>query len=98
MTREELRQLVLSYKNHNTILQLPTGYGKTRVALEVLNLRYPEEGAVLIVVPRMVLIDTWRNEINRWFPDNSWDITFTAYASFPKHSSNSWDMVIFDEY
>ena len=97
MTREELRQLVLSYKNHNTILQLPTGYGKTRVALEVLNLRYPEEGAVLIVVPKLVLIDTWRNEINRWFPDNSWDITFTTYASFPKHSSNSWHMVIFDE-
>ena len=97
MTREELKQIVLSYKCKHTILQLPTGYGKTRVALEMLNLHYPEGGTVLIVIPKLVLIDTWKAEINKWFPENRWDITFTTYVSFHKHSIKSWDMVIFDE-
>lgn len=97
MTREELRKLVLSYKHKHTILQLPTGYGKSRVALEMLNLRYPEAANVLIVAPKLVLFDTWKAEIKKWFPKNNWDITFTSYVSFPKHSIKSWDMVIFDE-
>ena len=97
MTREELKLTILSYKQPNTILQLPTGYGKTRIALEMLNLRYPERSTVLIVVPKLVLIDTWKAEIKKWFPENKWDITFTTYVSFPKHSIKSWNMVIFDE-
>ena len=97
MTREELKEIVLSYKHKHTILQLPTGYGKTRIALEMLNLRYPEGGPVLIVVPKLVLIDTWKAEISKWYPKNKWDITFTTYISFHKHSIKSWDMVIFDE-
>ena len=97
MTREELKQLVLSYKHKHTILQLPTGYGKSRIALEMLNLRYPEAANVLIVCPKLVLFDTWKAEIKKWFPKNNWDITFTSYVSFPKHSIKSWDMVIFDE-
>lgn len=97
MTREELKQLVLSYKQKHTILQLPTGYGKSRIALEILNLRYPEEANVLIVCPKLVLMDTWKAEIFRWFPKNKWNITFTTYVSFPKHSIKSWDMIIFDE-
>jgi len=97
VTREELKLTILSYKQPNTILQLPTGYGKTRIALEMLNLRYPERSTVLIVVPKLVLIDTWKAEIKKWFPENKWDITFTTYVSFPKHSIKSWNMVIFDE-
>lgn len=97
MTREELKELVLSYKHKHTILQLPTGYGKSRIALEMLNLRYPEAANVLIVAPKLVLFDTWKAEINKWFPENKWDITFTTYVSFPKHSARSWDMIIFDE-
>jgi len=97
MTREELKEIILSYKQKHTILQLPTGYGKSRIALEILNSRYPEGGPVLIVVPKLVLIDTWKAEINKWYPKNKWDITFTTYVSFHKHSIKSWDMVIFDE-
>lgn len=97
MTREELKKLVLSYKQKHTILQLPTGYGKSRIALEMLNLKYPEAANVLIVAPKLVLFDTWKAEIKKWFPDNKWDITYTSYVSFPKHSTNSWDVVIFDE-
>ena len=97
MTREELKKLVLSYKQRHIILQLPTGYGKSRIALEMLNLRYPAKANILIVVPKLVLFDTWKAEIKKWFPKNQWDITFTTYVSFSKHSIKSWDMVIFDE-
>lgn len=97
MTREELKDMVLSYKHPNTVLQLPTGYGKSRIALEILSLRYPVAANVLIVCPKLVLFDTWKDEINKWFPNNKWYIQFTTYISFHKYSTNTWDMVIFDE-
>lgn len=96
MTREELKKLALSLKFPNVALQLPTGYGKSRIALEILNSKYPE-GNILIVAPKLVLFKTWQTEIDKWFPNNKWNITFTTYISFPKYKERMWSGVIFDE-
>ena len=94
MTREEVLKEVLSLEGKNFLFEMATGVGKTRIAIEkikTLNVK-----TLLIVVPRNVLKQTWRNEFNKWWKDNKLNISFTTYISFPKYAGK-WDAVIYDE-
>lgn len=99
MTREELTNKFLASKSNNYVLQLPTSYGKTKMALQKVNSWFTEEVAnILIVIPRNVLIKEWEKEIVKWgYYKMIGNITFTTYISLPKHCGSKWDIVIFDE-
>lgn len=102
MTREEVREEILSIPNNSILAELPTGYGKTKLALDIVNDRVLNRTVtkILIVVPRLILINNWKEEIVKWGYEkwlNMFD--FVTYVSLPKklHTSALWDMVIFDE-
>lgn len=100
MTREEVTEQVLAIKNPNLLLEIPTGFGKSRLALDILKkkcwkLDFPYK--ILIVIPRNVLQDNWHDEFTKWEMEPYYNkATFTTYVSLPKHAGR-WDLVIFDE-
>lgn len=100
MTREQVLEEVKIIPNRNIILTLPTGFGKTRSAIERIKYLTRAKGQcnLLIVVPRNVLKVSWNEEISQWWPSyiSHLNVTYTTYVSFPKYKG-SWDFVIFDE-
>lgn len=98
MNRDNVLQEILNLKGINTLLELPTGIGKSRMALnKVKSLHDGKAGScLLIVVPRNVHKVNWADEIKKWWPDNNLIISYTTYVSFPKYKG-TWDYVIFDE-
>ena len=98
MTREELTQEFLSSTTKNFVLQLPTSYGKSKLALQKVNTWYNKDCKILIVIPRVVLIKGWEDEIKKWSYNHLLpNVTFTTYVSLHKHCDEYWDAVIFDE-
>lgn len=97
MTREEALNEIRAIPNKNVLLTLPTGYGKSRNAIERIKyLMNRKHKTLLIVVPKNVLKVSWTEELEKWWPNCRLDITFTTYVSLPKHKGK-WDFIIFDE-
>ena len=97
MTREEVLSKVKSIKNKNLLLTLPTGFGKSKIAIErVKSVSENKCLNLLIVVPRNVLKITWAEELRKWWSNCNLNITYTTYVSLPKYAGK-WDFVIFDE-
>lgn len=80
------------------LLELPTGIGKTFLSLkriEQYKQYYGITPKVLVVVPKLVLIKNWEEEIIKWgYP--LVNFTFVTYLSLRKMSP-IYEMVIFDE-
>lgn len=97
MTREDVLKEIKAIPNNNILLTLPTGFGKTRNAIErVKHLVKKHHKTLLVVVPRNVLKVNWADEFKKWWPNCRLDITYTTYVSFPRHKGN-WDFIIYDE-
>jgi superfamily II DNA or RNA helicase len=98
MTREQIRNDILNLKSKYILAELPTSVGKTRVALDFMHEK-EVEGNILIVVPRLILIDNWKKEIIKWgYEPYLSQVTFTTYISLPKYTKGKiYDLVIFDE-
>ena len=97
MTREEIRESILGLETNCILAELPTSMGKTRVALDFMNEKQIK-GKILIVIPRLVLIDNWKDEFKKWNYELFLSQTvFTTYISLPKHVNETYDLVIFDE-
>lgn len=99
MNREEanLNILELSDKYKNLLIELPTGFGKSKQALDILKKHYKLGNNILIVIPRNVLIESWKQEFIKWKMSKYLSyVTFTTYVSLPKHV-DQWNFVIFDE-
>lgn len=102
MNQEEARELVLKktlqLQGSNWLLELATGTGKSKLALDkIKQLHNGEAGCtLLIVVHRNIHKGNWEEEIRKWWPDNNLIIDFTTYVSFPKYKGH-WDYAIFDE-
>ena len=79
----------------NKILEMVTGYGKSKLALDSLPQRKSGEWT-LIVVPKVVLIDNWKKEIVKWGYDLK-DFDFVCYKSIEKKTISHWHSVIYDE-
>lgn len=98
MKKDEQREIVLkeilSLNNNNILAELPTSFGKSRIAIELIKKH--KVSKVLIVIPKNVLIENWKQELDKWYPDNNLDLHFSTYVSVPKNKGE-WDMVIFDE-
>lgn len=106
MTREEVNNLALSYidKSKCLILELITGYGKTKVAIDLINHicdrvfdAYGQPTSVLILVAKTVHKQTWVNEMEKWGGIKSDYITIECYESLRKYKNSTFDVVIMDE-
>ena len=97
MTREEIREDILKIKSKFILAELPTSVGKSRIAIEFIAEK-KLTGNILIVVPRLVLYNNWKEEFTKWGYESYIDrITFTTYISFPKFINQHFDIIIFDE-
>ena len=108
MTRDEILQEILNIPNNNILLELATGVGKTRLALNLANKfisSVPKnERKILIVYPRNVLDSDWRAEVTKWNMEHLLPyITFINYASLHKYAVDKegkqikYTCCIFDE-
>jgi superfamily II DNA or RNA helicase len=92
-THETLRHYQINALNtmlNNTvgILKMPTGSGKTKVAVEYLKMR---DVPTLVLVPTLDLVEQWNKQV----PKN---VHVKTYASINKKSYvQQFDIVIFDE-
>jgi superfamily II DNA or RNA helicase len=94
ITREVVLSEIKAIPNNNKLLELPTSFGKSSIAIELAKIYKAEK--ILIVVPRNVLKQNWKDELNKWYPDFKGTYTFTTYVSLYKYADN-WDYIIFDE-
>ena len=57
MNREEIQDDILKISSNNILIELATGVGKTKIALELMDKKVIPDSRILIVVPRLVLIN-----------------------------------------
>lgn len=99
MKREEAESTITNVPNPFVLAEMPTGYGKSKLALDrMAKIIEPNVGVkILIVIPRLVLIQNWIDEFNKWGYGTYLCLTeFVTYVSFPKKVGN-YDLIIFDE-
>lgn len=106
MTREEVNNLALSKidKAKYLILELITGMGKTKVAIDLINhicdrvFRNGESPTtILILVAKTVHKQTWKDEIEKWGGIKSDYITIECYESLKNYENSYFDVVVADE-
>lgn len=102
MTRDEVLENSKSLlaENHNIALQLPTNFGKSRIAIEIIHFlsnthRLSETPKVLLVVNEVPHKANWQEEFNKW--GKITDLTVICYASLKNYINTDWDAIIWDE-
>ena len=97
MTREQIRQEILQIQSSNVLLMLATSIGKTKCALDFIDNK-KEIGKILVVVPRLVLIEGWKAEFRKWNYEYLLnDTIFVTYKSLHKYETTTFTYVIYDE-
>lgn len=94
MTRKDILKEVLSLEGNNWLLELPTGTGKSKIALE--KVKSLGGKTLLLVVNRNVHKQNWADEIKKWWSNCNMEINMTTYVSLPKYAGK-YDCAIFDE-
>ena len=94
MTREDVLNDVLTLKGDNWLLELPTGFGKSKLAIE--KAKQYKATNILLVVNRNVHKENWEQEFNKWWKNRKVTITKTTYVSLPKYKG-TYDFCIMDE-
>lgn len=102
MTREEIHDLALSKidRTKYMILELITGFGKSKLAIDLINHicnRTNRSLTVLILVAKTVHKQTWKDEIRKWGGIKSDHITIECYESLKNYRGFHFDIVISDE-
>jgi len=97
LSRESIFEDIKSVQSNHILCELPTGTGKSKIALDFLHFKNIQ-GKILIVVPRLVLINNWIDEFKKWGYDSYLNnVEFTTYISVVKFANKHFDIVIFDE-
>lgn len=97
MTKDELREDVLKSSAKSILCELPTGVGKSLIAIDLIKRNYKKGDKILIVIPKLVLIDNWKAEFKKWHCESMLkDVTFTTYRSLGKHTGE-WFCKVLDE-
>nr|DAM84355.1 MAG TPA: Chromatin remodeling complex ATPase [Caudoviricetes sp.] len=104
MTREEIYSKCLTKleKSDFLLLELATGFGKTRNAILLINhlVKTKYQGkhtSMLLLVAKIVHKQTWKDEFKKWGGINVDDLTIECYESLKKHEHESFDFVVMDE-
>lgn len=100
MTGEEVRELtaeeILKLNNRAVLIELPTGYGKSKIGLDLCFRDKPD--TILLVIPRLPLIDNWKEEFIKWGYEDMLDrVTFSTYAGIHNVAERCYGCVILDE-
>ena len=95
MKRDSIYQELAEKKSQNNLLILPTGYGKSKYAIDLIY----DNGCknILVVVPKLVLIKNWGEEFKKWWRPETLLVKYTTYASIQKWAGCEFDMIIWDE-
>lgn len=96
MNRKKAQEEIMNIKSSSILCELPTSFGKSKIGID-LALRDNPNG-ILIVVPRLVLINNWKEEFIKWGLESWLDkVSFSTYVGLNKHAEEDWDCAIFDE-
>ena len=95
MNRDSVKQEILSLPYNNILAMLPTSFGKSYIGIKWCEKHHPN--SILIVVPRLVLIQNWKDEFIKWGKKELLDkVTFSTYAGIHK-VNKIYECTIFDE-
>lgn len=83
---------IMAIPNDNLILELPTSFGKSKIAIELMKKWQCHK--ILIIVPKLLMIPNWEDELKKW--DFNESVTIITDKSIHKYAG-SWDVVVFDE-
>ncbi len=104
MTREEANKACLASleKSNFTLLELPTGFGKTFEAIQLVNhlvdTKYKgKQTSMLLLVAKIVHKQTWQDEFDKWGGIKVDNLTIECYESLKKHEGESYDIIVMDE-
>ena len=96
MTRDDHLKAILELSDKPLLLQIGTGIGKTRIAIELL--KKWDAKRIFILVPMKSIMLSWKDEMKKWnFDTSNKEIEIQCYASIHKFSESSWDAIICDE-
>lgn len=100
MTREQINQQIqdLITKNDRVLLTWATGVGKSKAAIDMINLcrQGKKHFTVLLLVNETAHKSNWNEEFKRWGKPDC-DIVMECYASMVNYRDTEWDMLIADE-
>ena len=96
MDREQAQEEIMNIRSNAILAELPTSFGKSKIGIDLALRDNPS--SILIVIPRLVLINNWKEEFIKWGLE-SWleRVYFSTYVGLNKHVEEDWDCVIFDE-
>lgn len=104
MTREEAKKACFASlkKSNFTLLELPTGFGKTFTAIQMVNhlveTKYKgKQTSMLLLVAKIVHKQTWQDEFDKWGGIKVDNLTIECYESLKKHQYESYDIIVADE-
>lgn len=96
MNRQEVEEKLRECKCREYILQLPTSFGKTKIAIDLLN-NFQSVNKILIVCPKLVLFQTWKDELIKWNKSELLNkVKFSTYVGLHNNIDN-YDVLILDE-
>lgn len=98
-SREEIEQFLERDDHLRYVMELSTGVGKTKLSLlKMAQWKRQFGGKFLIVIPKLVLIDNWKVEFEKFgYSELLKDVVFTTYNSLQKHMDIEWTSIIYDE-
>lgn len=103
MTKEQIYERCVEtlYRNKGLLMELPTGYGKTKASIDLINLvsttEYPNKTpTMLLLVAKIVHKQTWKEEFEKWGGIKP-NVTIECYESLKKHVGESFDFICMDE-
>lgn len=104
MTREEVTNTCIESigKSDFMLLELPTGFGKTRLSIDLVNYlaatKYKgKQVSMLLLVAKKVHKVTWKAEFEKWGGVNVDTLTAECYESLRKHEGEHFDIIVMDE-
>lgn len=106
MTREEAFSQCLAALNKSnfTLVELPTGYGKSYISIRMTNhiietfCKNKQEVSILLLVAKTAHKGTWKKELSKWggIKGNA-NLIIECYESLHKHIEKYFDIIIIDE-
>lgn len=85
--------------SQNTLLLWATGVGKSKPAIDIINLYFTKnpKAKILILVAEIAHIDNWKQEMRQWKCKNINKIDIACYASMEKYKDIPYDLIVCDE-
>lgn len=90
-------------KSSFLLLEACTGYGKSKMSIDLVNnlvdtkLKEKKEVSMLLLVAKRVHKQTWKDEFKKWGGIKVDNLTVECYESFKKYQYKDFDIIVCDE-